>query len=161
MAGPRKRVEFPTKKAAEKHLAATAVKVSRGEYIEPAKIPTFATVAAEWLREKADRHPATVQGWRVHLKHPAKLDNLRLDRIDVEKIERIRDDLRATLSPKTISAVLTTAAAVFKLALRRGYATLNPAAIAERPRRTVAVSPQTVKIRRAKTGCALSGRMRF
>jgi integrase len=138
MKGPRKRIEFPTKKAAEKYLTETRHKVSRGEYVPPAKIPMFEALTAEWLREKADRHPATVQGWKVHLKHLAKLDDLRLDQIDVEKIERIRDELRATLSPKTVSAVLTTAAAVFKLALRRGYATLNPAAIAERPRRTVA-----------------------
>jgi hypothetical protein len=27
----------------------------------------------EWLREKADRHPATVQGWRVHFRHLVKL----------------------------------------------------------------------------------------
>ncbi len=35
------------------------------------------------------------------------------------------------------NAVLTNAAAIFKPAIRRGYATTNPAAIAERPRRTV------------------------
>ena len=89
LAGPRKRIEFPTKKAAEKHLAATATKVARGEYISPEKIPTFAKAGEEWLRDKADRHPATVQGWRVHLKHLAKLDNVRLDRIDVAAVERV------------------------------------------------------------------------
>jgi hypothetical protein len=120
LAGPRKRIEFPTKKAAEKHLAATATKVARGEYISPEKIPTFAKAGEEWLRDKADRHPATVQGWRVHLKHLVKLDNVRLDRIDVAAVERVRDELRANLGAKTISAVLTTCAAVFKLAQRRG-----------------------------------------
>jgi len=138
LAGPRKRIEFPTKKAAEKHLATTAHKVARGEYISPEKIPTFAKAGEEWLRDKADRHPATVQGWRVHLKHLAKLDNLRLDRIDVAAVERVRDELRANLGATTISAVLTTCAAVFKLAQRRGWAANNPAAIAERPRRAVA-----------------------
>jgi integrase len=138
LAGPRKRIEFPTKKAAEKHLAATATKVARGEYIPPEKIPTFAKAGEEWLRDKADRHPATVQGWRVHLKHLVKLDNVRLDRIDVAAVERVRDELRANLGARTISAVLTTCAAVFKLAQRRGWAANNPAAIAERPRRAVA-----------------------
>lgn len=137
LSAPRQRVEFPTKKAAQKHLASTAVKVARGEYIEPAKIPTFEQASQEWLREKSDRHPATVQGWRVHIRHLGKLDPMRLDRIDVAMIEGVRDELRARLSPKTVSAILTTCAAIFKLALRRGYATSNPAAIAERPRRQV------------------------
>ncbi len=164
LAGPRKRIEFPTKKAAERHLTATAHKVSRGEYIEPAKIPTFAKTAEDWIQEKIDRHPATVAGWRVHIRHLTKLDNLRLDRIDVTMIERVRDDLRTTLSAKTISAVLTTAAAIFKLAIRRGYATTNPAAIAERPRRTVAEltvggeTPEREKgLRAVRTDEVLSG----
>jgi integrase len=138
LAGPRKRIEFPTKKAAEKHLVATATQVARGEYISPEKIPTFAKAGKEWLRDSADRYPATVQGWRVHLKHLAKFDNVRLDRVDVAAVERVRDELRANLGAKTISAVLTTCAAVFKLAQRRGWAANNPAAIAERPRRAVA-----------------------
>jgi integrase len=132
LAEPRKRIEFPTKKAAEKHLAATATKVARGEYISPEKITAFAKAGPEWLREKANRHPATVQGWRVNLNHLAKLDNVRLDRIDVAAVERVRDEPRANLGAKTISAVLT-CAAVFKLAQRRGWVANNPAAIAERP----------------------------
>jgi hypothetical protein len=31
LAGPRKRIEFPTKQPAEKYLAATTTKVTRGE----------------------------------------------------------------------------------------------------------------------------------
>src|SRR6202047_3603481 len=91
------------RKAAEKHLAATATKVARGEYISPEKIPTFAKAGEEWLRDKADRHPATVQGWRVHLKHLVKLDNTRLDRIDVATVEPLGDELRANLAPRTIN----------------------------------------------------------
>ena len=138
LTGPRKRIEFPTKKAAEKYLASTAVKVARGEYVDPARIPTFAKVGEEWMREKSNRHPATLGGWRVHLRHLAKLDNLRLDRIDVALIESVRDELCTKLGAKTVSTVLTTCAAVFKLAIRRGYTATNPAAIAERPRREVA-----------------------
>src|SRR5260370_39997554 len=79
LTGPRKRIEFPTKKAAERHLADTRHRVARGEYIAPSKIPTFERVADEWLRGKADHHPATVQGWRVHRRHLGALDKLRLD----------------------------------------------------------------------------------
>jgi len=49
----------------------------------------------------------------------------------------VRDALRERLSAKTVAATLTTCAAVFKLAQRRGYVTSNPAALAERPRRAV------------------------
>jgi integrase len=103
LAGPRKRIEFPTKKAAEKHLAAMATKVARGEYISPEKIPTFAKAGEEWLRDKADRHPATVQGWRVHLKHLVKLDNVRLDRIDDETNESEKG-LRTVRPDEVLSA---------------------------------------------------------
>ncbi len=55
------------------------------------------------------------------------------------RFERVRDALRERLSAKTVAATLTTCAAVFKLAQRRGYVyvTSNPAALAERPRRAV------------------------
>ena len=160
LAGPRHRVEFPTKKAAERHQAATRVKVTRGEYITPEKIPTFGQAAAEWLRGKQDHHPTTVQSWRVHLRHLAKLDTLRLDRIDVATIERVRDELRAEgLSPKTISSILTTASAVGKLALRRKWATSNPAALAERPRRAVTELAGDEE-RKATRACALCAQTR-
>jgi len=62
---------------------------------------------------------------------------LRLDKINVAKIEEVRDKLSPELSAKTIAKVMTTCAAIFKLAIRRSYAVSNPAAIAERPRRQV------------------------
>jgi hypothetical protein len=37
MKGPRRRVEFTTKKLAERFLSETSHKAARGEYIEPAK----------------------------------------------------------------------------------------------------------------------------
>jgi integrase len=134
IAGPRKRSQFPTKKAAELHLAATAVKVSHGEYVDPVKVPTFTQVAAEWTADRSGRHPATLAGWRKHLEHLAPLDQLRLDRIDVARIEQLRDELRKTLGARTVSAILTTCAAVFKLAVRRHYVMRNVAQLAERPR---------------------------
>ncbi len=55
-----------------------------------------------------------------------------LDRIDVGVIENLRDELRARLSAKSVNAVLTTTAAIFKLAVRRRLVSGNPAADAER-----------------------------
>ena len=56
-AGRRKRIEFPTKKAAERYLAETSHKVARNEYIEPVKIPTFAAAAEHWFTSK-NRSPS-------------------------------------------------------------------------------------------------------
>ena len=83
---------------------------------------------------KGDRRPGTVGNWRaqIDLHLNPKLGDLRLDRIDVVLIEKLRDELRAKLSAKSVNAVLTTAAAIFKLAVRRKLATGNPAADAER-----------------------------
>ena len=48
--GPRKRLFFPTKKAAEKYVAETSVKVTRGEYLDRSQVPTFAAIAEEWIK---------------------------------------------------------------------------------------------------------------
>ena len=97
--------------------------VGKGEYIPPEKVPTFGAAAAEWLSSKADHHPASVEGWRTHLRHLSPLNGLKLDRIEVAAIERLRDDLRKSLSAETVNNLMTTATAVFKFAQRRGYVT--------------------------------------
>lgn len=139
LAGKRKRVEFSTKKAAQEYEAATRIKVKNRTYIEAAKIPTFGVVAADWLAERIQLHPATVSFWRTHLQHLAPLNNLRLDRIDVARIEHLRDELVAAgeLNERSVGRVLTTAKSIFELAMRRGWATVNPAALAAPPRRRV------------------------
>ena len=134
MSGPHQRFQFETRKAAESYQALHRVKVARGEYLAPASIPTFGAVAAQWMREKSDRHPATLLGWRIILQHLKPIDPLRLDRVTVTVIENLRDELLKKLSPKRVRRILTIAAAIFKSAQRRGFATTNPAALAARPR---------------------------
>lgn len=134
--GPRQRVRFKTRKRAQRFLAETSTKVARGEYLDRAKVPTFGAVAEDWLRSKQDRRPGTVANWRASLNRHLlpRLGSLQLDRIDTAAIERVRDELRGGgLSTRTVSATLTTCAAIFKLAIRRGYMQTNPAALAERP----------------------------
>jgi integrase len=61
--------------------------------------------------------------------------HLRLDRIDVARIERLRDALAANgLAPQTVNKILTTGAAIFALAQRRGLVERNPFALVERLR---------------------------
>jgi integrase len=78
------------------------------------------------------------------------LGDLRLDRIDVVLIEKLRDELRAKLSAKSVNAVLTTAAAIFKLAVRRKLATGNPAADAERAMGATELKDEATKEQRGE-----------
>jgi integrase len=138
MSGARKRVLFPTRKAAEAHLHTTAHKVSRREYRPPEQIPTFGAVAQQWLADKAGRHPATLSCCRTVLRHLKPLDALRLDRVDVAEIEKLRDALGAKgLGHKTVGDIMTAIRAIFKVAMKHNYTVTNPAALAARPRKPV------------------------
>ena len=135
MRGPRKRIEFPTKKAAEKFLAETSHKVSRGEYIDPAKVPTFKEAAERYFASKADRRLSTISDLRGRLdKHILpRLGGMRLNRITLGDVEALRDGLKAEgYAHRTIANILPVVAAVFDAAIRRGECTANPADKLER-----------------------------
>jgi integrase len=130
MYGPRRRVRFPTKKAAERFLAETALQAARGEDVEPAKVPTFAEVAEDWLRSKNDRRPSHVLDLRTRLdRHLLPVFGpQKMDRIAVQRIERFRDYLRdREYAPRTINAILRILSAVFRLAIKRGTVHEEPA----------------------------------
>ena len=139
MSGPHKRINFPTRKEAERYRSETQVKVSRNEYIPPAAIPLFSKVAQEWLAEKDGRHPATKSEAANVLRHLSPLNQRRLDQINVAVIEKLRDDLLAAkvLAPRTVARYMGSLAAIFKTAMRKGYTTSYPAAVALRPRNPV------------------------
>ncbi len=132
--GRRHRATFDTRKEADKALTDVKSRIGKGEYVASKLLPRFRELAEDWFVSKGDRRPGTVGNWRaqIDLHLNPKLGDLRLDRIDVVLIEKLRDELRAKLSAKSVNAVLTTAAAIFKLAVRRKLATGNPAADAER-----------------------------
>jgi hypothetical protein len=71
-------------------------KASRGEYVEPAKIPTFAELAEDWYQSKTDRRPSHVSDLRTRLdKHILPIfGTYKLDRITVAAVEKFRNDLR-------------------------------------------------------------------
>ena len=135
--GPHRRLNFPTKKEAERYRAETQVKAGRGEYIPPKAIPIFGAVAAEWLNDKQGRHPSRLYFWRLVLeKHLAPaLGHLRLDQIGVSTIEQLRDSLLKDLSPGRVRAIMAIVSAIFKAAQRKSLVSSNPAALAERPKR--------------------------
>jgi integrase len=127
--GQRTRIEFRTKGEAELHQSNTKVKVSRGEYVAPRKVPTFKTAAELWFASKADRRPAHVTDLRSRLdKHILpRLGASRLDQINVGAIEKLRDDLKsAGYAPRTINAIIRIVGSVFRSAIRRDEIVRNP-----------------------------------
>src|SRR5258706_15069948 len=127
---------FTTKKAADAWAGDMKREVRRNEYVAPERMPKFREIAEAWLTSKADRRPGTIGNWRAALNQHLlpRLGELLLNQIDVAAIETLRDELRGRgLSPRTVGATMTTCAAIFKLSLRRGLVTINPAALAERP----------------------------
>ena len=133
--GPRRRFFFRTRKAAEKHLAETSTKVSRGEYLDRAKIPTFKDAGELWFKSKTDRRVSHIADLRGRLdKHILpRIGALRLDQITVGSIEKMRDDLRAGgYAPRTINSIIRIVGAVFRAAIRRGDAISNPVDRVER-----------------------------
>jgi Phage integrase, N-terminal SAM-like domain len=133
--GPRKRIDFATKKAAEKHLSETVVKIDRGEYLELKKLLTFAQAAELWYESKTDRRASHVADLRIRLdKHILpRLGSLRLDKITVGMIEKLRNDLRAAeYAPRTINTIIRIIGAVFRAAIRRGEVARNPVDQVER-----------------------------
>lgn len=142
LAGPHRRLNFPTKKEAERYRSETQVKAGRGEYIPPKAIPLFSAAAAQWFAGKQGRHPASLYFWRVVLeKHLSALNPYRLDQLTPTIIEHLRDNLlkgnpdQPPLSPGRVRAIMAIAAAIFKAANRKGLVSSNPAALAERPKR--------------------------
>jgi integrase len=127
--GPRKRLYFPTKKAAGKHLSETVVKVDRDEYLELKKLPTFAQAAELWYDSKTDSRPSCVADIRSRLdKHiMPQIGALRLDKIGVGTVEKLRDGLRKQgYAPRTINTIIRIIGAVYRAAVRRGEVTTNP-----------------------------------
>jgi len=133
--GPRRRLNFPTRKATEEHLAQTKVKVKTGEYVEPAKVPLFSAAAETWFASKVDRRPGHVANLRASLdKHLLpKFGGERLDRITVGIIEELRDKMRVDgYAPTTINAVIQIIGGIFKAAIRKGECAINPVDRVER-----------------------------
>jgi integrase len=132
--GNRYRKLYATRKEADAALADNKVKIRKGEFLAPAKVPNFGEVAQAWLNSRATRRPGTVDNYRRHvtLYFTPKLGNIRLDRIDVQMLEGFRDELRRTLAVSTVRSVMGTLSAIFKFAVRQKNIIANPMLNTER-----------------------------
>ncbi|HUO05565.1 MAG TPA: site-specific integrase [Candidatus Binataceae bacterium] len=136
--GPRQRLRFETHKEAERFLISTQHKVAVGDYVDPAKVPTFEEAAEDWFRGKSHYRPAHIADIRGRLdKHLLpRFGTRRLDRITVADLDKLRDDLRSSgYAHTTINRLLQIAGAIFQLAINHGQATVDPTTRVERVRK--------------------------
>ena len=140
--GVRIRKAFRLKGQAERFLRDVKDSIDNGAYISPRQSPAFQEIAEQWYREKElgvgckkVPRPSTLSAWRIHLDRHLlpRLRNKRLDRIDAEVMEGLRDELKSQgvdgkpLAPQTVNKVLNTATAIFKLAIEKKRTKVNPA----------------------------------
>ncbi len=131
----RARPSFARREDAEHEAGEVRRKLRQGTYVPLAQLPTFGELGDDWERGKSQHRPSSLAGWHTHRGHLSPLAHLRLDKIDVARVERLRDALAVNgLAPQTTSKILTTGAAIFALALRRGLVERNPFALVERLR---------------------------
>jgi integrase len=126
-----------TRRRAEEILRDTMREIDIGEYIDPPKI-TFQEFAARWL--ELDGRP---KKWSTYLTYKAKvnhlftpaLGDLPLDRISVERLDRLRAEwLAAGRSPTHVGNAITVLKRLFRMAVKWQYLKRSPAADLEKPR---------------------------
>jgi hypothetical protein len=140
--GKRLRKSFERQKDAEKFERNTMQEVEDRTFVSPKDIPTFAETAEDWFGSKRNYRNSSLGFWRNHIDNylVPNIGAHRLDRIDVKTVERLRNILHEGSKPGdglravTVNKILTTGAAVYKFAMRRGLAKSNPFALAERLR---------------------------
>ncbi|HKN13413.1 MAG TPA: tyrosine-type recombinase/integrase [Candidatus Binatus sp.] len=135
---PDRRVKFfETKSEAQDWLDGLRKARREGTYIPAKSIPLFGEMTAQFVASKQAGYTPNMIAFTVaQCGHLASLADYRLNTINVDVVERFRDQLKdgGKLSSGTVNRVLTTGAGVFNLAMRRGYAVSNPFELAERLR---------------------------
>lgn len=121
---------FETRKAANDHLGEVIRDVRAGAYRAPADLPTFETVANDWLAGKKDRAPSTV----AYLEGQVQRHFLpifgprRIDTVSSDSVEKFRNEKRdAGMLPGTVNQLLQNLTAIFSYAVKHRYIARNPA----------------------------------
>jgi integrase len=135
--GNRYRPRFATKHEADAVYEEMRSAVRMGKFIPPKErtpSPTFAEVESKWIATRADRRGAMLDNYRrcMDKYFIPRIGNLPIDKIDAQKIESVRAELRQTLAVSTVRPVMAILSTVFKFAVRHGHLTVNPMLNVER-----------------------------
>lgn len=107
----------------------------RGEALEVAEVPTFATYAAEWLerRQPMLRSYGVTKG-NVNTALVPTFGKKAVNAITVADVNRWIGKQSATLKPSSVQRQLNTFNSIMNSAVRDGYIERNPASLADKPK---------------------------
>lgn len=107
----------------------------RGEALEAAEVPTFATYAAEWLeRRKPMLRSYGVTKGNVNSALVPTFGKKALNAITVADVNRWIGKQSASLKPSSVQRQLNTFNAIMNSALRDGLIERNPSSVADKPK---------------------------
>jgi integrase len=157
--GNRYRYTYHRKQDAQQALDDARAAIKDGSFVAAAEVPTFSEVAEQWFATKQaqNRRPNTLEQYRTHLDNHLlpELGRLRLNQIDVDRIERMRDTLLADTTKKvtapTVNKLLTTASAIFKVGIKHKKCANNPAELADRLQVSEAITDEDGAIHRVSS----------
>jgi integrase len=144
-AAKRIRKTFPTKTAAKQWRTDAIVALRRGE-LSADRGPTLAAAAEQWLADVRAGHitnrsgdpfkPSAIRGYEQNLRLRVlpELGHLRIREVTTRDVQRLIDKLiRDGLAPATIDAALTPLRSLYRRAVARGEAQINPTRGIEKP----------------------------
>jgi len=109
-----------TKREAQAFEDQMRQELRRGEYIAPKTIPTFGEKAADWFKTTANCCPGTAANYRGILDNwlLPRFRNVRLDRIDVQAVEKFRTDIGEKTGHCNVGQIIAVLGRVLEMARR-------------------------------------------
>lgn len=126
-----------TKGKAREELRNIEDQLSSGTYLPDKRIPTFDTVAAEWLEyKKPNIRSSTWDMYERYLRlHFDSIRDFKINRITIATVEKfIRDFQDTDMALSTLRKLIVTMNQVMNYAVRHRYIDYNPVRDAERPK---------------------------
>lgn len=150
--GTQRKKSFKGITAAREFLAATQVDKTRGGLIDPQRSRiTIATYGTEWIDNRADLRPTTIQLYRSLLRLHIKpgLGTVSLGNVDTELVRRWRNELiKAGVGPTTVAKAYRLLRATLNTAVQDGRILSNPCQIknagVESPAEREVISPAEI-----------------
>lgn len=113
-------------------------KIRQGTYTPVKALPSFATVADNWLASKEPNiRLSTYEQYKGHLENHLKpyFDGAKINHLNFESVEKFKNDsLKKGTTPPTLRKILINLGAILTYAVKMRYIDYNPAREVERPK---------------------------
>jgi integrase len=138
-----------TKGKAKEELRAIEDSVDRRTFLPVKKVPTFSTVAEDWIEHKKTKVRITTwECYESHVRtHFKELEGVKINRITTATMEKyITDRENQGMNISTIRKILVTLNQVMSYAVRHKYIDHNPLTDAERPRKRGTTEKKKIEV---------------